>query len=134
MLSVEGRRVRVHLLSVVTALAFPVAVVAGEGDYEGADDHDHGPSFLVEAKRIGSMAPMPDVRVRAQVKGTQGNVVDTTDQDGRAQLRGFGDDVDSDNVIVTCTKSGFKLVEVMRRKLSSAKGAAVEVECLMEPG
>lgn len=122
-------------LAMALALVLATSVAhAGDADYEGGDDHDHGPAFLVEAKQIGSLAPIPDVRVRAQVKNTQGSVVERTDEDGRARLSGFGDDVQADNVIVTCSKPGFKAIEVMRREPPSAKGAPVEVECLLEPG
>ena len=120
-------------LVLMLALVGTGAAVAGDGDYETGTD-DKGPSFFVEAKDLRSMAPLPDVRVRGQIKDTNGSVVGSTDPDGRARLRGFGDGVAADNVIVSCSKAGFKAVEVLRREMSRGEGAVIEVECLMELG
>lgn len=105
---------------------------AGEADYEADDTHENGAPYFGEAKEVGSMTPMPEVRVKAQVRGTMRFFTTETDEDGRFKRSGMGPDVDPDTVVVTCEKLGFRTVAVMRRRASSAKTAAVEVECLME--
>ena len=114
----------------VGAIAWPV--LAGEADYEPDDTHEHGAAFFGEAKDIGGMEPLPEVRIKGQVRGTMRFFIIQTDDDGRFRRAGMGLNVDADAVDITCEKSGFRAVEVMKRRISSAKDASVEVECLME--
>jgi len=43
----------------------------------------------------------------------------------------LGLDVDPEKVEYTCEKDGFRTVEVMHRKMSSAKLSPIEIECLL---
>lgn len=115
---------------IAAALAWPVA--AGEADHEPDDTHEHGASFFGEAKDLRNLAPLADVMVRLQLKGTMRFVVTQTDGDGRFRRPGLGADVDAEAVDVICQKTGYRTVEVVRRRLSKAKDAPVEVECLLE--
>lgn len=125
---------RRHLPAMIAlaAAAFALPVVAGEADHEPDDTHEHGASFFGEAKDVRSFAPLSDVIVRLQLKGTMRFVLTQTDTEGRFRRPGLGPDVDVEAVDVICQKSGYRIVEVIRRRLSKAKDAPVEIECLLE--
>lgn len=119
--------------SILTAIAaFALPALAGEADYEPDDTHEHGAAYFGEARDIVSMQPLPEVRIKGQVNGTMRFFIMQTDDDGRFKRAGMGLDVDPEMVTVTCEKTGFRTIDVMRRRASAAKDAAVEIECLME--
>ncbi len=120
----------VPLALVVCALALPA--LAGEADHEPDDTHEYGAPFFGEAKDLRGMDPVADVRIKGQVRGTMRFFITQTDEEGRFKRSGMGTDVDPETVDVTCEKAGFRTVDVMRRRLSKEKDAAVEIECLLE--
>lgn len=105
---------------------------AGEADFEPDDIHEHGNPYFGEAKNIKGLSPLGDVRIKVQVKGTNRFFIVQTDADGRFRRNGLGTDVDPEKVVFACEKDGFRTVEVMHRKLSSAKLSPIEIECLLE--
>ncbi len=127
--------VRKFLSAAAIALAIGTSgwpALAGEADHEPDDTHEHGAAYFGEAKDIGGMAPLANVRIKGQVRGTTRFFIIQTDDDGRFRRAGMGLDVDAETVDLSCEKSGFRVVEVFKRRASKAKDAAVEVECLME--
>ena len=125
--------ISVLALSIIlaTSVAVPLAM-AGEADHEPDDTHEHGAAFFGEAKDIKGMAPLANVRVKAQLRGTMRFFITQTDDDGRFKRSGMGTDVDPENVDITCEKTGYKTLDVSKRRMSSAKDATVEIECLLE--
>lgn len=123
---------RIAAIIAWAAIIHGLPAMAGEADYEPDDAHEHGAAFLGEAKDIGRMDPVPDVRIKAQLRGTMRFIVMQTDEDGRFKRNGMGAEIDPDNIDITCEKPGYRTVEVMRRRTSSAKNAPLEVECLLE--
>ena len=122
-------------LFISAALAFLLATapaLAGEADFEPEDFHEHGHPYFGEAKDIKGLGPVADVRMKVQVKGTMHFFIIQTDADGRFRRNGLGTDVDPENVEFTCEKNGYRTVEVMHRKMSTAKFSPVEIECLLE--
>ena len=105
---------------------------AGEADFEPEDFHEHGHPYFGEAKDIKGLAPVADVRMKVQVKGTLRFFIVQTDAEGRFRRNGLGTDVDPEKVDYTCEKTGYRSVEVMHRKMSTAKFSPVEIECLLE--
>lgn len=105
---------------------------AGEADHEPDDTHEHGAAYFGEAKDIRGLTPVEAVLVKGQVRGTTRFFIIPTDPEGRFKRAGLGLDVDAEKVEFTCEKAGYRLVDVMRRRMSGAKDAAVEVECLLE--
>lgn len=115
------------------AIAVPVGAIAGSGDYtDDPPDHDDGTPFFGEAKVVGSLKPLAEVRVKAQIRGTQLSVVVPTNEDGQFRIRGLGPGVGDAAVDFSCTKDGYKQAGVMRRMIGSGPNAPVEVECLLE--
>ena len=116
----------------IFALAFLAApATAGEADFEPADIHEHGNPYFGEAKDIKGLGPLENVRIKVQLKGTMRFFIVQTDADGRFRKNGLGLDVDPEKVEFTCEKDGYRTVEVMHRKMSSAKLSPIEIECLL---
>lgn len=110
-------------------LAIPA--LAGEADFEPADIHEHGNPYFGEAKDIKGLSPVENARIKVQVKGTLRFFIVQTDAEGRFRRNGLGLDVDPEKVEFSCEKDGFRTVEVMHRKMSSAKLSPIEIECLL---
>lgn len=130
----HGLRSLALLCALTAGLAFAPAlpVLAGEDEPDPDDTQEHGTPYFGDAKDIGGMAPIAEARVKIQLRGTMRFFILQTDEEGRFRRSGIGTDIDAETVDVTCEKAGYKLVEVLRRRLSKAKDAAVEIECLME--
>ena len=120
------------LIGCLVGLAAASPARAGEADFEPADIHEHGAPYFGEAKDIKGLAPLADVRIRVQVKGTRRFFIVQTDEDGRFRRNGLGLDVDPANVEFFCDKTGFRTIEVLHRRLSGATLSPVEIECLLE--
>jgi hypothetical protein len=122
-------RFQVWRLLALACLAAPA--IAGEAEFEPADIHEHGNPYFGEAKDIKGLNPVENARIKVQVKGTMRFFIVQTDSDGRFRKNGLGLDVDPEKNEYTCEKDGFRTVEVMHRKMSSAKLSPVEIECLL---
>ena len=110
---------------------FLTPAFAGEAEFEPADIHEHGNPYFGEAKDIKGLAPLENVRIKVQVKGTPRFFVVQTDAEGRFRRNGLGLDVDPEKVEFSCDKDGYRTVEVMHRKMSAAKLSPIEIECLL---
>ena len=96
------------------------------------DDHDNGAPFFGDAKDVSSRRPLAAVQVKILAKGGWPIFINTND-DGQFVLGGLGKSVDPDTVEVACAKQGYRTLEVLRRRMSRAEAAPVEIECLLEP-
>jgi hypothetical protein len=106
---------------------------AGGADLEALEgDTENGAPFFGEATDVKGMKPLPNVRIRAQVKGQPLPVFAYTNDEGRFSIRGFGKGLDPANVDVQCDADGFSLIDLTRRRVSAAPEAATVVECLFE--
>jgi len=124
-------RGQVCALAASALLFVAVPAFGGEADFEPQDFHEHGNPYFGEAKEVKSFAPVPDVVMKVQVKGTLRFFVIQTDAEGRFRRNGLGTDVDPEKVEFFCEKKGYQTVEVLHRKLSNAKFSPVEIECLL---
>ena len=120
-----------YVLAASALLLLAAPAFAGEADFEPQDFHEHGHPYFGEAKDIKGFAPVPDVVMKVQVKGTLRFFVIQTDAEGRFRRNGLGTDVDPEKVEFFCEKKGYKTVEVLHRKISNAKFSPVEIECLL---
>ena len=132
MLSMSKPIRAVVIAALVAAVMIPPLAYAGDADFEGDDDHDSGSPFFGEAKDVNGLKPLDGVRVKAELQGASFPIIISTDSEGKFKFRGFGKDVKTDAVQITCGKEGYQPVDVARRQMSSAAGAPVEVECLLE--
>ncbi len=110
----------------------PLPLTAGEADYEPDDTEEHGAPYFGEAKDVKGLKPLPDVRIKVQVKGTMRFFIVQTDHDGRFRRNGLGPEINPANVEYTCEKGGYKTLGVMTRRMSRDKFAPVLIECMLE--
>ena len=104
----------------------------GSGD-EGPDDHqDNGPSYFGFVKDANGKI-VPDAKVTAEIKG-RGSVVTRSDKVGTYKLPGFGKEIDPKNVLISCSKDGYRQIRTFRRTQpgKAAVAAVVETECTLE--
>lgn len=129
----RSRKSQAHLgaLAILTFGLLAAPAHAGEAEFEPADIHEHGNPYFGEAKDIKGMNPLENVRIKVQVAGTPRFFIVQTDAEGRFRRNGLGLDVDPEKVEFSCEKDGFRTVEVMHRKMSSAKLSPIEIECLL---
>ncbi len=103
----------------------------GSGD-EGPDDHqDNGPSYFGFVKDANGKI-VPDAKVTAEIKG-RGSVVTRSDKVGIYKLPGFGKEIDPKNVLISCSKDGYRQTRTLRRpQPSKAAVTVIEIECTLE--
>ena len=76
---------------------------------------------------------MPDVQVRAEMADRK-LFVRTNGQGVYKLIANFGNNVTADQIVISCVKDGYEMVDVSRRKQSSASGRELIVaECLLAP-
>jgi hypothetical protein len=123
------------LVSRMILICFAAAMVSSSQSYAGEavseKDEDNGPSFFGEAKEVGTLRPMQNVQVKAELGQQQ--VATFTNDEGSFKIPGFGKDTVADSVTVTCAKQGYRTIDMSRRRLSSAADAPVVIECLLGP-
>jgi hypothetical protein len=113
----------------IAMLSFP-RTHAGEAISE-KDLLENGPSFFGEAKEVGTLRPMQNVQVKAEI-GEQ-RISTYTNDEGAFKIPGMGKETVADSVVITCAKPGYRTLDMSRRQLSSAADAPVVIECLLEP-
>ncbi len=121
---------RVILVCFAVTMLPPSKSGAGEAVSE-RDELDNGPSFFGEAKEVGSLRSMQGVKVKAQFGEQQTSTY--TNDEGSFKIPSFGKETVVDNVAITCSKEGYRTLDISRRRLSSAADAPVVIECLLEP-
>ena len=104
------------------------------GELDSERDEDVGLAFVGSARATGTLAPIPDVQVKAET-GNRKLLVRTNSQGVYKLIPNFGSDVTADSVTISCTKDGYETVDVSRRRLSSSASGRelVVAECLLAP-
>ncbi|MGC1551444.1 MAG: hypothetical protein WA806_01550 [Bradyrhizobium sp.] len=128
-------------LSALTTLAgfaaFAAAVFSSQPSYSGQvdseRDEDYDLAFVGSARETGTLAPIPDVQVRAEMG--KWRIMVRTNSEGVYKLYpSFGSDIKADQITISCAKDGYETVDVSRRQLSDKKVKELVVaECLMAP-
>jgi hypothetical protein len=122
-------------LALVATCCFSTALRTEEIDFDPEGDPIHeyqGPAFFGFVKDTNG-ASVPDAKVTLAAKGRDA-VIARTNSVGvyRANL---GKDVDANDVAISCEKSGFKQVRVLRRTAQSASTQTpIEIECTLMAG
>jgi hypothetical protein len=124
--------------SAVTVLVLMACAIAGSprgaqaGESFGErDEADVGPYFFGDAREVGSLKFLQNVRVTAELGGRR--MLINTNGEGHFKLPSFGKDTVADDVTITCTKTGYRTVDISRRRMANDGDAPVSVECLLEP-
>jgi len=109
----------------------PGARAGGEGF--SPDDHspDEGPAFFGFVKDARG-APVKDAKVTASYK-TSLTLVTRTNAVGAYKVRGFKKEISPSEIIISCSKEGYRQVRTFRRPLPKGKEIkSVETECRLE--
>jgi hypothetical protein len=121
----------------VAAAAMLAGALAGPlwagGSSFGDDDEeaDEGPAYFGFVRDTGGNS-IPDAKVTVGIKN-RGGVVTRSDALGTYRVPGFGKDVDTKEVEVSCEKEGYKLLKTTRRTPANAANAPiVETECTLQ--
>jgi hypothetical protein len=120
----------------VILICFAVAMLSSSRSCAGEavserDELDNGPSYFGEAKEVGNLRSVQGVQVKAEF-GEQ-RVSTFTNDEGAFKIPSFGKETVVDSVTITCSKQGYRTLDISRRRLSSAADAPVVIECLLEP-
>jgi hypothetical protein len=118
-------------LLVCFAIVLLSAKSYGGEAFSERDELDNGPSFFGEAKEVRSLRSIQKVQVKAELG--QRRISTFTNAEGHFKIPSFGKETAADNVTVTCTKEGYRTLDISRRRMSAAADAPVEIECLLEP-
>ena len=121
---------------VLAAIAWLTGCLLARAGGTSLDDRDEmndpGPSIFGWARTVSSLAPLADARVTADSKLAPTSLVTRTDPDGAFRFSGLGDDFPLDAVDVSCAKDGFRMIDLVVRRLSKDARIPLEVECVME--
>jgi hypothetical protein len=103
------------------------------GELNSERDEDVGLAFVGSARETGTLSPIPDVQIKAEL-GSRRILVRTNDQGVYKLVPNFGSNVPSDSVTISCAKDGYETVDVSRRQISSSSAHELIVaECLLAP-
>ena len=108
-------------------------VWAGSDALGGPDNHnpDEGPPFWGFVKDEKG-APVRDAKVSASYKNSL-TLVTRSNATGAYKVRGFRKDINISDVVITCSKDGYKQVRTFRRPPPRGKAVkSVETECRLQ--
>lgn len=120
------------LIAASLLLAAPSVGHAGGTGFTDEDiNASDGPAFFGFVREVGG-AGIPDAKVTAELKD-RGALVTRTDIMGVYKIPGFGQDINPDDVTISCAKDGYKEANVQRqpRAAGDAKDP-IEVECYLQ--
>jgi hypothetical protein len=119
----------VVVLGVILSISLPIW---GGGNSDEPDSHqDDGPSYFGFVKDTSGKV-ISDAKVTAEIKG-RGSVITRSDATGIYKLPGFGKQVTPNNVIISCSKDGYRQTRILRRPAPAKKPVtAIETECTMQ--
>jgi len=107
------------------------AVWAGAEMDEVEQAPDSGPPFIGAVRDIDKGIGIKDARVTADIQKGKGTVITQTNTLGRFRFDGFRKEVDPNQIEISCSKDGYRVDKVVRRRPSLEPGAAIEIDCLM---
>jgi len=120
-----------------SAVAFAAIVLSTHSSYSGEleseRDEDVGLAFVGSTRQVGTLAPVPEVLIKAEL-GNRRIMVRSNNEGVYRLIPNFGADVKGDSVTISCSKDGFETVDVSRREISSSTAHELVVaECLLAP-
>ena len=125
---------RLAFAAICLALAAsPSPAWAGSDAVGGPDDHnpDEGPPFWGFVKDEKGV-PVRDAKVSATYKN-QLTLVTRTNATGSYKVRGFKKDINISDIVISCSKEGYKQLRVFRQPPPRGKPIrSVETECRLQ--
>jgi len=125
------------IVSLASAAVFAAIVLSARpsysGELESERDEDVGLAFVGSTRLVGTLAPVSEVAVKAEL-GNRRIIVRSNNEGVYKLIPNFGADVKGDSVTISCSKDGFETVDVSRREISSSTAHELVVaECLLAP-
>jgi hypothetical protein len=123
------------LLDTIVAVSLscsPIVALAGGADLSDEDvaGGAQGPSFFGFVREVGG-AGINDAKVTAAMKG--GALVTRTDILGVYKIPGLGQDVNADDVTISCAKEGYVQANLRRRPRANADAKdPIQVDCYLQ--
>jgi hypothetical protein len=112
-------------------LGFAAPAWAG-GDMDEYDvNPDSGPPFIGAVRDIDKGIGIKDARVTADIQNGKGTVITQTNTLGRFKFDGFRKEIDPAQIDISCSKDGYRMDKVVRRRPSMEPGVPIEIDCLM---
>jgi hypothetical protein len=119
-------------LAVAGTMSAPVWA-GGSSFGDDDDDADEGPAYFGFVRDTSGNS-VTDAKVTVGIKN-RGGVVTRTDALGTYRVPGFGKDVDTNDVEVSCEKAGYKQLKTFRRTPANAANVPIiETECTLQRG
>jgi hypothetical protein len=126
---------RLTLPSALLLACLATGAWAGSDAVGGPDDHnpDEAPPFWGFVRDEGGR-PVRDAKVSASYKNSL-TLVTRTNATGTYKLRGFRKDVNVNDIVISCSKDGYKQVRTFRRPPIKGKPVkSIETECRLAKG
>jgi len=126
--------VAITLLAGISACA---AMLSSQPSYSGELDSERDENFDIafvgSVRETGTLKPIADVQVRAEVG--KWRILVRTNTEGVYKLYpSFGSEITADQIQISCAKDGYEMVDVSRSKRTDPKVKELVVaECLMAP-
>jgi hypothetical protein len=124
---------RLRLLIILVVFAAAPGARAGGGSFGSDDDsnnQDEGPTFYGFVKTSDGDV-VDDVKITVTVKSLNSSIIVRSDSQGHYMVRGFDKSVDPADVVVDCSKDGFKETRHVR-KPALYPNAPIEVDCVLD--
>ena len=127
------KRHRHLVLATAVLVSTAAAALAGGTSLDDRDElQDQGPSIAGWVRNVAGGAVIDNARVEADSKVAASSLVTRTDLDGAFRFSGLGEDFPIDAIELTCAKDGFRMVDIITRRLSKDPKVPLEVECVLE--
>jgi hypothetical protein len=119
-------------LVVALLLIAPSQLRAGGTGFTDEDiNTSDGPAFFGFVREVGG-AGIADAKVTAELKD-RGALVTRTDIMGVYKIPGFGQDINPDDVSISCAKDGYKQADVQRQPHAAGDTKdPIEIECYLQ--
>ena len=131
------RFIDLSYVALLSGVALAAVVASSQPSYAGQldseRDEDVGLAFVGSTRLIGTLAPVPEVMIKAEL-GNRRIMVRSNAEGVYKLVPNFGTDIKGDSVTISCSKDGFETVDVSRREISSSTAHELVVaECLLAP-
>jgi hypothetical protein len=120
-----------HTAGIVIAAQIFGGGLAFAGGASLDDDAPEGVPYFGFVKDAGGNK-VPDAKVSAEFQKGGATLITRSDATGHYTISAFGDDINPDEVKITCSKEGFVFDAVIRREVNLKPGDPVEADCMVK--
>ena len=120
-------------LAGIALVGLAMSAAAGPGE---RDEDPEGGLIIFGFVKDARGAPVADAKVSAQLKGGGATFYVTTGKTGAYRFPFFNGEVNPADVVIACSKQGYKQTRVTRRPVTKKPDGSIpaETECRLEQG